>query len=207
MSKSTQPAKAKNLLYAALDYDFCTALKKIKGDAELKTKKERFDVLTTTFNIKKPKTAAASHYPLLDSKTIGIISYSSSNRKKTQDRPAYIKSINDLAYFTSGEFLGDRDADLYRSQLTKVLAGMKKAGIAIRKSDEGRISLTRLFNDLYSFRKTAYYDFERAEFFPQGDSLENEYSSYIKKTIADKMQGPMKMMDDLLCMLIDPRKK
>lgn len=205
---------AKELLYKALDYDgFWNSSKRMRDSESSKARKLQLDSLLQAFQISKKNAKNTSQVPArTDNINIVIKSfYGTSKNRISLERLDYIKTISDFQYLIYGEFVADKDRELYQDTLTHIVSLVKTIFPHETKNNEqDSINLVRLFQNLYSFRHMAYNTFEASflkSFRTQDFSIEEEYSYFIKQEFVNKIPCNFTEIDELLCVLIDPEKR
>lgn len=201
---------AKTLLYKALDYDgFWNVSKKRRDTEPSKARRTQLNILLYAFGISEKN---FKHPPIIKlengEQLISASMYSTLVNKKAINRKDYIKSLTDLHYFTYGEFLADIDKDEYSYVINDIVSlGRKIFPSHAVTIEPTSLNLKALFQDLYSFRHRAYFDFESSFLrFTQSLEFRFEYAyvNSLKQGVSEKMPQYFKEVDDLLCLLIDP---
>jgi hypothetical protein len=202
---------AKDLLYKALDYDnFWHSTERLKKSDAGKARKAQLDSLLAAFNISKKNINSAANKPyVMDKHQYAENFYSVSGRSKTMNRFEYIKSIDNIRYFTTGEFIADIGITHYNKISKRILKKVirifpdYKAPIV-----DDRINLVLLFSKLFNYRHSIHFMLNVAlrESITKDTAIEECYSIHLEKRAREKINTNLKEIDSLLCFLIDPKK-
>ncbi|MBE7170315.1 MAG: hypothetical protein INR73_06980 [Williamsia sp.] len=203
---------SKDLLYKALDYDgFWNASKRMTNSKPSQARKLQLDKLLAAFNISKENVQAESQVARnVDKDHKAITVYAVSNRSKPMNRLEYVKTLTDFKYFSSGEFLADKDRSKYKAFIKQTVVKAKQIFPAHSEAiDTEPINLVHLFHTLYNFRLSVYHMFNysfnaRTQ---EQFSIENDYSLYLRKQFTKSMNNNLSEVDKLLYILIDPAKR
>lgn len=204
---------AKDLLYKAIDYDgFWNSSKRMRDSEPAKARKLQLESLLKAFNILKENAKNASQIPRqISSKKIIIKTiYSTSSNPNHTERLEYIKTLNNLQYFTYGEFLGDVDRLKYKDFLNHIISVSKiNSPAQIKNIEINSINLVRLFCSLFNIRKIIYHTLESNYIYQprNGFSVEEEYPNYLNHLFVNRIPHNLAEIDEALCLLIDPEKK
>jgi hypothetical protein len=184
---------AKDLLHTILDYQHIWVLSQHTLSKSAETRRQQIDALQEAFGLTKKNVN-----PSLQ------ITYSMNGEEF--DRTTRLKSMTNLQYLTSGEFLTDRPEEQNHelAQRIKVVISAMYPHMPVNRMEKSHIPW--LFNNLFNFRgeiyKVSYRDAGPVEGFSAGLS----YSHYLKKKLKDIIKSNVEEIDETLCLILDPTK-
>ena len=205
---------SKDLLQKALDYDmFWNGSKKMRDSIPAKARKSQIDALLKGFGISRKNARSLSQVPSegkanMTCETI----YGNNRRKKSMGRLDHIKTLTDVEYLSSGEFLADRERSIYQSIIDQITASNKSffpEQAVVLEGRAGIVNLVRLFANLYRFRLSIrqlhHYPFTEKP--SKESSPDDNYSRYLKEPFINSLETNLTEIDNLLCFFIDPEKR
>lgn len=204
---------SKDLLYKALDYDnfWNSSSKRMKNTVSSRARKIQLESLLAAFNISKTNIRSASQDSYdRDESYYSESFYSVTGRSVVMNRYEYIKSLSSFRYFTTGEFIADADMTLYKNILKQI---NQNIGLIFPNYKESikykRVNLVYLFSKLYLYRQSIHFtlNLELDTTVEENLSIEESYSLYLKRSIAERMNKSLLEIDKILCSLIDPQKR
>ncbi len=203
---------AKDLLYKAMDYDgFWSSSKRMRNSKPSQCRKIQLDKLLVAFGINKHNGHATAQAPGKKDpgKTVRTV-YAISKYPKGLHRVEYIRTLSNLEYLITGEFIADISRGKYNDLIAQIITEARRIfPEQTNFIDNNPINLVRLFHFLYNFRSSLYYVnlyvFNRKtnNYF----STEEDYYIYLRKKFISNMEADFAEIDELLCLLIDPEKK
>ena len=204
---------ARDLLYKALDYDgFWNTSKRIKNSPPSKSRKSQLDKLLKVFGITKSNVRAQTQIPREEGEEdVTVLAfYSTSGSPKSMSRIEYIKSLTNFQYFSRGEFIADIDVAEYHELEGQIISTAQPIFPEQSKIiSTGQVNLVLLFSGLYNFRLSIYhmfkYNFGKKTTYKF--SLEDDYSLHLRMNFIKSMTDNLSEVDEVLCMLIDPKKR
>lgn len=200
---------AKDLLYKGLDYGgFWDTSKKMRDSPPSIARRAQLDALLMAFGIDKKNASAATQVPVetAENETV-IMVYSTSTNPKSMNRLEYIKSLKNFEYFSSGEFLADRDRTKYEGLISQIISTIKNSfPEQSNVIDQQPLNLVQLFRELYNCRLHFTHMVNFIDRFQINDrfSIETAFTAQVRKRSIDAMSQYLTELDDLLCLLIDP---
>lgn len=203
---------AKDLLYKAFDYGgLWNNSRKMKASQPSIARKAQLDVLFAAFGIDKKNASAATQFPVetAENETV-IMIYSTSTNPKSMNRLEYIKSLTNFEYFSSGEFLADRDRTKYEAAISQITALTQSlVPVSTNETKKHPFNLVELFYNLYNFRLSARHMYDISDHYEVIDELspERAYIYLQRKKFIDSLNLHFTEVDEMLCLLIDPGKR
>ncbi len=198
---------SKDLLYKVLDYDgLWNTSKQMLISRPSQIRLLQIEKLFAGFGI--AKTNARSGSQIKEAHRYETV-YSISGHLESMDRFTYLKSLTDVQYFTTGEFISDLPTEIYHDLTERIISTSKTIFPDQAETiDKESVRLNHLFSDLYGFRLSLYhltnaFARKRINTFSPGD----DYALYLRNRFFASLQINLSEIDEILCTLIDPEKK